>query len=182
MGQPLKHPTPQVFVTCLAAYNNGTLHGEWVEATDEDELRESVKRVLASSPEPDAEEFFWSDTDNLPDQIGEYTSIKTTTAVGALVEEHGLFMVQFVADYASDIEDADNLARLLDEVITYSDGERWTSEGHLIAAWAEEYFAELDCDIPEGVIVDWEATGRDMLMGYHLEEVDGTLYMLPPGA
>ncbi|WP_447531297.1 antirestriction protein ArdA, partial [Legionella pneumophila] len=25
--------TPQIYVACLAAYNNGIVHGEWIDAT-----------------------------------------------------------------------------------------------------------------------------------------------------
>lgn len=177
-----RHPTPRVFVTCLATYNSGTLHGEWVDATDGDDLTESVERILASSPIANAEEFFWSDTDGLPKQIGEYTSIKTTAAVGALVEEHGLAMVEFVADYAGGVEDTDNLEGLIDEVMIHSDGEGLIDECHLIASWAEQTAEELGSDIPDWVRVDWEATGRDMLMDYHWQEINSQLYMLPPGA
>lgn len=176
-----RHPTPRVFVTCLAAYNNGTLHGEWVDATDEDDLTESVERILASSPIADAEEFFWSDTEGFGNLVSEYTSIKTTAAVGALVEKHGLSMVEFVADYAGSVEDTDELERLIDEVIAYSIAEEWPTERQLIESWAEERASDMGCDIPNWLQVDWEATGRDLLMDYHWEVIDGQLLMLPPG-
>lgn len=43
----------RIYVACLASYNNGVLHGEWLELTsDEDELWEGIKRVLRTSPYP----------------------------------------------------------------------------------------------------------------------------------
>ena len=49
--------TPSIYVACLAAYNNGKLHGAWIDATQElDTILEAVQAMLAASPEPDAEE------------------------------------------------------------------------------------------------------------------------------
>lgn len=40
-----------IYVACLAAYNGGSLHGEWIEASsDVDEMSEAVEEMLATSP------------------------------------------------------------------------------------------------------------------------------------
>jgi len=39
--------TPRVYVACLASYNNGILHGEWIDATDADEIREEIAFSVA---------------------------------------------------------------------------------------------------------------------------------------
>lgn len=44
--------TPRVYVACLASYNNGVLHGEWVDAIDADEIRETIAQVLRTSRFP----------------------------------------------------------------------------------------------------------------------------------
>ena len=39
----------QIYIACLASYNNGTLHGKWIEATsDVDEMQEDVNALLRS--------------------------------------------------------------------------------------------------------------------------------------
>jgi len=48
---------PRVYVACLAAYNNGRLHGAWIEVTKPDVIMEHVRAMLAASPEPNAEEW-----------------------------------------------------------------------------------------------------------------------------
>ena len=48
---------PRIYVACLAAYNNGRLHGRWIDATDPHEVWQHVRGMLAASPEPDAEEW-----------------------------------------------------------------------------------------------------------------------------
>lgn len=48
---------PRIYVACLAAYNNGRLHGCWIDTTDPHEVWQQVREMLAASPEPDAEEW-----------------------------------------------------------------------------------------------------------------------------
>jgi antirestriction protein len=53
----------RIYVACLAAYNNGHLHGQWIDATqDSDSLHEEVRKILAASPIKNAEE--WAIHDN----------------------------------------------------------------------------------------------------------------------
>ena len=47
-----------IYVACLAAYNNGKLHGCWIDATQElDDIQDQINSMLVSSPEEDAEEY-----------------------------------------------------------------------------------------------------------------------------
>ena len=41
--------TPRIYVACLASYNAGILHGEWIDATDADEIREAIETMLSKS-------------------------------------------------------------------------------------------------------------------------------------
>lgn len=63
-----RHPdAPALWVGCLAAYNAGTLHGAWVQASsDPAEMYEAIGEILAASPEPHAEEWEIMDTENMP--------------------------------------------------------------------------------------------------------------------
>lgn len=166
MSTPIKHHTPRVFVTCLAAYNSGDLHGQWVDATDEDELRESVKRVLASSPIPNAEEHFFSDTDGFGNLVSEYTSVDQVARLGALIEEHGLEVVELVSDYAGG--DPDDIDRRIDEVERYSAGPH-ASQHHTLECWAQELTEDISGELPSWVHIDWHSTARDLLIDYHHE-------------
>ena len=95
----------QIFITCLAAYNNGTLHGEWVDIDrDIDDIQEDIDRILESSPEEDAEEFFITDYE-LPFKIGEYESIEDILEKLEPIKEHGeayaAYMDWIGEDYAT---------------------------------------------------------------------------------
>ena len=48
--------TPRIYVACLAAYNNGQLHGWWIDADDADSVRDQISDMLKASPQPNAEE------------------------------------------------------------------------------------------------------------------------------
>ena len=42
----------RIYVACLAAYNNGRLHGVWIDATDDiDDIQDQINEMLESSPE-----------------------------------------------------------------------------------------------------------------------------------
>ncbi len=48
--------TIRIYVACLASYNNGMLHGRWIDADQrEDEIQEEVNAMLQSSPYPNVE-------------------------------------------------------------------------------------------------------------------------------
>ena len=51
---PTPETRPRIYVACLAAYNNGCLHGRWIDATTPDEVMAEVCAMLAASPLPDA--------------------------------------------------------------------------------------------------------------------------------
>ena len=50
--------SPRIYVACLAAYNNGFLHGAWIDADhDADQIRDEIVTMLARSPIAHAEEY-----------------------------------------------------------------------------------------------------------------------------
>jgi len=50
--------SPRIYVACLASYNPGIPHGEWIEIGDDiDETWNEIRAILGNSPEHDAEEW-----------------------------------------------------------------------------------------------------------------------------
>ncbi|MDF2691058.1 MAG: hypothetical protein K0S29_913 [Gammaproteobacteria bacterium] len=82
---------PKIYVACLAAYNDGYLHGAWIDASqDIENIYTELKAMLASSPAPDAEEWAIHDYEDFGDiKIEEYTSIKTVKALTDFITAHG---------------------------------------------------------------------------------------------
>ncbi|HEY8658003.1 MAG TPA: antirestriction protein ArdA [Hanamia sp.] len=105
---------PRIYVACLAAYNGGHLHGEWIKANqDIDSLYEEVKNMLAASPVPDAEEWAVHDFEGFGDvSISEYTGLETIHELAEFIAEHDELGAAVLGHCGGDIADAQ---KLLDE-------------------------------------------------------------------
>lgn len=105
--------TAQIYVACLAAYSNGKLHGEWIPCTDEDTIKDGIKKVLETSPENNkpypCEEFAIHDHEGLGD-IGEYTPISDIVARVEFIEEVGdEDLALAILEHACDLDEAKTL-------------------------------------------------------------------------
>lgn len=93
----LTDATPRIWIASLSDYNNGILHGEWIDAAREpDEIYADIQRILAASPttrrtgEP-AEEWAIHDFDNFGDyRVHEHDQIESVARVARGIAEHGL--------------------------------------------------------------------------------------------
>jgi antirestriction protein len=137
--------TPRVWIGCLAAYNEGHLHGEWVDATDVDVMNEVLEHVLKTSPAHHAEEWFIADHEGFGDAIGEYTPFERVAALGALIEEHG----EAFRAYLTWLDDADSIESDELEDNFYADyrGE-WDSEKDFIYQQVDDLGAFQVCEGP----------------------------------
>lgn len=88
--------TPSIWAGSLLDYNNGILHGEWIEVDgDAAHLHEQVQAVLARSPTATqsgelAEEWGIFDYEYFGNlRLGEYESLDTVNAWAAGIREHG---------------------------------------------------------------------------------------------
>lgn len=91
----------RIYVACLAAYNNGHLHGAWIDATqDVDSIFEEIQAMLAASPMPDAEEWAIHDYEGFGGiHLSENEDIEKVCELAALIAEHGEAYALFV-DFA----------------------------------------------------------------------------------
>lgn len=157
---------PRIYVACLAAYNNGKLHGEWIDAAqDADAIKEEIAAMLKASPEPNAEEYAIHDHEGFGGySVGEYTSIDEIAEIAALLAEHGEVFGKLL-DYAGDVEPAKRYME---------DG--YHGEWDSLQAYAENYLEEtgrLDA-IPENLryYFDFEKYARDLEMGGDVFTID----------
>ena len=99
---------PMIYVACLAAYNNGYLHGEWIDADqDADSLHEEVKTILSLSPIQPSEEWGIHDFEGFGDvAIQEYTGLETVAEIAKFVVEHDELGAAVLAHVNNDIEEA----------------------------------------------------------------------------
>ena len=81
---------PRIYVACLAAYNNGCLHGRWIDATTPDEIMAEVRTMLAASPIPGSDEWALHDHEGFEGaSLSEYASFETVCALADFIAEHG---------------------------------------------------------------------------------------------
>ena len=150
--------TPRIYVACLAAYNSGYLHGEWVAATQDVELIEKeIQEILDSSPVPDAEEWAIHDYDNFyeaGDYLGEYPNLENVVQTARFIEEYGNIASKLI-NHCGNIDEA---IRIFEE--DYSGCYK------SLAEFAEEVSRER-YEVPEWLegFIDWESMGEDWELG-----------------
>jgi antirestriction protein len=144
---------PRIYVADLAAYNNGILHGAWIDVHAGIEyLQQEIKKMLEGSPIPGAEEFAIHDYEFFQvHSIGEYDSLSYVCAV---------------ADFLTDFPEFGGA--LLNAVDNLEDARTIAEEGYCglfasVADYAQE-LTEDGCQIPESIAgyVDYQAIGRDL--------------------
>jgi antirestriction protein len=167
--------SPRIYVVCLSAYNKGNLHGRWIAAaqTPEDILDE-IQGMLASSPEPGAEEWSIHDYNDFGSlKLGEAESLTRISAIASGITEHGPAFGEWLAY---------NSSRDAAEAKVFSDAYRgeWESLRAYAEAYAEStglYEAVEKAGAPY-IRVDVDALQRDLKMDvYAVPSGHSTIYV-----
>ena len=152
---------PQIYVACLSAYNNGYLHGEWIDANqDVDQIKEEIQAMLNASPMPDAEEYAIHDYNDMPN-LGEWPDLDEVVKAAELVEQYSLEAVNAYLSYTggSDLDDFES-----------------SYQGEYSSPEDFAYQLVEDLGLLQGVpdtlkyYFDYEAYARDLFMGDYFEE------------
>ena len=150
----------EIYVTDLAAYNEGNLVGEWVniEGEDADSIRDLISDLLEEWSEEAGEkreEYFISDYNDCPISLGEYESIERIAEVQEAIEKHGEAIIEAANSCGVDFDSIDDA--LIGEYASEED-------------FADELFGELYMhDVPESVryYINYAAFARDIFIdGY----------------
>ena len=82
---------PRIYVASLSDYNAGRLHGSWLDAAQDPEaLLAGISEMLATSPEPIAEEWAIHDYEGFCGAaLSEYEDVATVSKLALGVVEHG---------------------------------------------------------------------------------------------
>ena len=144
----------RIYVACLAAYNSGYLHGQWIDVTlGEDTIWEGIREVLKTSPIPDAEEWAIHDYEGFEGlDISEYEGIESVYEKAAFIEEHGRMGAMLAEHFGGDMEEA---RKALDD--------QYAGSYKSLADFAED-ITEQTTVIPDTLqyYIDYERMGRDM--------------------
>ena len=96
--------TPKIYVACLAAYNSGFLHGEWIDiAKNLEEIQDGIQKMLALSPIKGAEEWAIHDFEGFGEyRLSEYESINHVVEIAEFIAENGELGASLLSDYSID--------------------------------------------------------------------------------
>ncbi len=161
---------PQIYVACLASYNNGILHGEWIDASQsENDIMADIQAMLENSPIEDAEEFAIHDYEGFGSlSFSEYESIATIVPYSEFIVEHGELGQALLGEYV--LEDAETMI---------SDCYHGFYDSEVDFAWHifEECYSNA---IPDNLMCyfDCEAFARDLFINdYCSVEVNGVIHV-----
>ena len=163
MSVTTEKPKPEysIYVACLAAYNNGYLHGAWIDATQEpEEIEAEVQAMLAMSPVPKSEEWAIHDYDLGGVSISEYESFATVSAIAKAVEEHGSAFAAYIGHVGIEYS-AQDWDAVIEQFREAYRGE-YVSMANFAEEWASDCYG-LDA-IPAWLAnhIDWESLGKEM--------------------
>jgi len=154
----------RIYVADLAAYNNGYLHGVWIDATqDIDDIWEQINKMLKASPIDEvAEEYAIHDFEGFGSyRLGEYEGIETAQKIACFIEEHSEIGGELLDHFNGDIEDA-----------TKAIEDNYCGCHKSVADYAQELTEETS-EIPKHLelYIDYEKMGRVM-------EINGDIYTI----
>lgn len=146
---------PRIYIADLAAYNNGILHGTWIEATqDLDDIRDQINAMLKASPIAGAEEYAIHGYEDFAGyEISIYEGLSEVHEIALFIEEHGKLGAELL-DYYSDLEEAQKAIN-----------DRYHGQYESVEAYAEQ-FTEDTSEIPEHLApyIDFERMGNSWEM------------------
>ncbi len=93
----------RIYVACLASYNNGRLHGRWINARqDAWGIYDEVAAMLRASPITDAEEWAIHDYEGFGGyQFSEYEGLEDVAAIAAFIGQHGKLAGELLSYFGS---------------------------------------------------------------------------------
>ena len=148
--------TPRIYAACLAVYNNGRLHGRWIDATqDPEEIQAEIAEMLAASPIPGSEEWAIHDYEGFEGaRLEEYSGIEKAHTLALFIVEHGKLGAKVVEHFGGDLDEA------------RSAFENYAGEHRSLADFAQEIIEETT-EIPQSLAnyIDYQAIARDMELG-----------------
>ncbi len=151
----------RIYIADLAAYNNGKLHGVWINTADNlNDIQEQINNMLAESPEDFAEEYVIHDYEGFGGyRIGEYTGIETAHEIASFIDKNPEIAGKLLNYFDDSLDDA---RKAIDE--------NYCGCYKSLADYAEELTEETS-EIPENLAfyIDYERMGRDM-------ELNGDVY------
>lgn len=154
---------PRIYVACLAAYNNGYLHGAWIDAAQElDAILDAVRAMLETSPVEAAEEWAIHDYEGYGGvRLEEYTGLDRANELALFIVDYGNLGAALLDHYSGDLAEAREAM-----------ADRYLGAYASLADYMEE-LTEETTKIPPALLhyIDYNAMARDA-------ELNGDLFTI----
>ena len=152
----------KIYVADLAAYNNGYLHGVWIDATtDIEDMQDQIRKMLATSPVEGAEEYAIHDYEGFEGySIEEYTGLENVHEVANFINEYPEFGAGLLSHFG-DLDDAKKAAE-----------ESYCGSYTSLAEYAQQ-LTEDTTEIPQSLqyYIDYDSMAKDM-------EINGDVFTI----
>ena len=171
---------PRVYIASLADYNEGRLHGAWIDAAqDEDELGRAVLEMLAHSLSPGAEEWAIHDYEGFGLlHLSEFESLATIAKVAKGIAEHGPAFAAWAAHVGADSELLDAFEEAY--MGEWQDGKEFAEQMLDDIGELEELKSKLSDHLAPYVEIDYDSYFDDLVSGGQIstmEKLDGGIYV-----
>ncbi|NEP00862.1 MAG: antirestriction protein ArdA [Symploca sp. SIO2E9] len=181
--KPSNPNAPRIYVACLSAYNNGYLHGWWIDADQElDEIWLDIEDMLADSPMDDAEEWAIHDYQNFGAiSISENPNLEEVSTWARLIAENSkdagavTVYIDWAKDAGWEISTEEFQSRYCGH---WKNGEDFALNSEEVAElynWGKfrEEFTFWS------MYIDWASVGRDLELSdaYYYADADHGIYV-----
>jgi len=147
----------RIYVADLAAYNNGKLHGVWIDVCEDiEQIQAQVFDMLENSPEPGAEEYAIHDYEGFGAyRLGEFAGLETAHKIACFFTVFPAFGDLLLDYFGGDLDEAETAA-----------GEQYAGCYSSLSEYAESLYDGVTI-VPEALTyyIDYERLGRDMELG-----------------
>ena len=181
----LNNEIPRIYVACLAAYNNGYLHGAWsmehgawsmehgawIDVTDTNAIYQAIHKMLAESPVEHAEEWAIHAYENFGSlYLDEHMSIDEVVKIADFISKYGELGTEILSHFGLEFEQAE---KALED--TYYGA--YESEIDFATNFFDDCYAH---EIRDNLkfYIDYEAFARDLfLCDYFSIDVQGVKHI-----
>lgn len=171
--------SPRIYAASLSDYNDGRLHGSWIDAAQPPEdVGAEIDDMLAASPTSGAEEWAIHDYEGFAGfEPTEYEDLTTLAVVARGIAEHGPVFAHWVSHVGT--SDPELLDRFEDHYLGSWDD---------LATYAEQLLDDLGIDI-EGFVpgwlspyvrVDYEGLAQDLAADLYVTEGTAETHLFQP--
>lgn len=151
---------PQIYIACLSAYNNGFLHGEWIDVSEGiDHINECIKEILSTSPvAEECEEWAIHDFQGFGDfRVSESHDLEELCEMAEFFKDYENFPCDVLSSLLNDYGIGGAKEKIDDDYI----GE-FNSETDLAYHYVEETGILDGANKSVSMYFDYEAFGRDL--------------------